>query len=158
MPRRQDDYDRPARAIYEAYIASPEWTRRRHRALARAGYRCQYESEHPIGKPTRCVSTRHLEVHHLTYQRLGHELDADLEVLCWAHHMSEHLSWRRCPKCCRPLLGSYEEAYAWLKDYLVGERIPGNLDWVPWKRLPRKFALEAALPEFCVECAPFLEV
>lgn len=51
----------------------------RNRALMLAGYRCE-----------RCDSKRDLQVHHRTYERLGHEWDEDLEVLCDACHGEHH--------------------------------------------------------------------
>ena len=60
---------------YIRYINSPQWKRRRLRALKLAGYRCQV-----------CHSPNNLEVHHSTYIRLGHEADSDLIVLCRGCH------------------------------------------------------------------------
>jgi len=61
--------------FYLAYIRSAAWRARRERALRLAGYRCQV-----------CGEGGRLEVHHRTYERLGHEADADLTVLCrWCH-------------------------------------------------------------------------
>ena|SRR5215831_19246003 len=34
----------------------------------------------------RCLNTQHLEVHHLTYARVGHERLDDLQCLCRFHH------------------------------------------------------------------------
>lgn len=65
---------------YQVYLNSSEWRRTRSRALKRAGYQC-----------FKCPSRRSLEVHHLTYERLGMERDADLEVLCVTCHRGEHL-------------------------------------------------------------------
>ncbi len=62
------------RQEYEMYIASDEWKRRRRRAIELAGYCCE-----------RCGATawdKKLEVHHLTYERMGHEKDSDLMALC----------------------------------------------------------------------------
>lgn len=65
--------------FYQAYLNSPDWRRVRARALLRAGYRC-----------SRCDACRDLQVHHLTYERLGSELDADLRVLCACCHGNHH--------------------------------------------------------------------
>lgn len=62
------------RRRYESYMASPNWRKRRQTALKLAGYRCQ-------GCGVTSADER-LEVHHLTYERFGHENDADLVVLC----------------------------------------------------------------------------
>lgn len=67
-----------SRDFYLAYFNSPDWRRKRNAALQRAGYRCN-----------RCGSKRDLQAHHLTYDRLGAELDSDLEVLCLICHEGE---------------------------------------------------------------------
>ena len=64
---------------YQQVMHSDAWRRRRQRALKRAGYRCQ-----------KCGDRRRLEVHHLTYARLGRERAADLIVLCHTCHAAEH--------------------------------------------------------------------
>lgn len=66
-------------SFYQEYIHSDAWQRRRKRAIKRAGGKCQ-----------RCGSEQRLEVHHLTYARLGKEPPADLMVLCHACHQAEH--------------------------------------------------------------------
>jgi 5-methylcytosine-specific restriction endonuclease McrA len=64
---------------YAEYLQSSWWRARRNDALRAASYRCQ-----------RCESKRDLEVHHLTYERLGAELPGDLDVLCRGCHLGEH--------------------------------------------------------------------
>jgi 5-methylcytosine-specific restriction endonuclease McrA len=64
---------------YQQVMHSEGWRKRRQRALKRAGYRCQ-----------KCGSRRQLQVHHLTYARLGRERAADLMVLCRTCHAAEH--------------------------------------------------------------------
>jgi 5-methylcytosine-specific restriction endonuclease McrA len=64
---------------YGAYLNGPKWKERRTEALQRAGYRCQ-----------RCKADEALEVHHLTYDRLGFERPQDLMVLCNPCHADEH--------------------------------------------------------------------
>src|SRR5580765_3800863 len=60
---------------YRLYMRSFAWKMRRINKLKAAGHRCENCSE-PYG----------LQVHHLTYARLGCELDSDLVVLCrWCH-------------------------------------------------------------------------
>ena len=65
---------------YEKYLTSPSWRVTRNRALKQAGWKCN-----------RCPQRRGLQVHHLTYERLGRELDTDLEVLCEDCHRGHHL-------------------------------------------------------------------
>src|SRR5215203_4685195 len=67
-------------AFYRLYIHSQSWRSTRNRARQRANYQCQ-----------RCGRKRDLEVHHLTYDRLGHEWDEDLTVLCTLCHRLHHL-------------------------------------------------------------------
>ena len=75
MPRRTNRHSN----LYRRYMRSPTWWLRRDKKLAAAGYKCE-NCEEPYG----------LEVHHLTYKRLGHELDSDLQVLCRWCHLNEH--------------------------------------------------------------------
>jgi hypothetical protein len=93
-------------------------------------------------------------VHHLTYARLGHEADEDLEVLCWLHHMAEHALWVECERCLMPVIGEAEDAEAWVRNFLVGDGIDLDAGPVDWARLPSKFAIEAPLPARCRACDP----
>jgi hypothetical protein len=68
-----------ARPEYLEYLKSASWRVTRNRALMLADYRCE-----------RCNSKRDLQVHHRTYERLGHEWDQDLEVLCGGCHGDHH--------------------------------------------------------------------
>lgn len=68
------------RTVYSEYVQSGLWRIHRNRALWLAFYQC-----------SRCGGARDLEVHHKTYERLGHEWDQDLEVLCGSCHHDEHL-------------------------------------------------------------------
>jgi len=65
---------------YEPYITSPEWKARARQIRKRDGYACQD-----------CGATdKPLDVHHLTYERLGNELDEDLITLCRECHDARH--------------------------------------------------------------------
>ncbi len=68
---------------YDKYIHSPEWRARAEAIKARDGYRCRI-----------CHSSRDLQVHHSTYERLGHEDDLDLITLCDSCHSLFHESRR----------------------------------------------------------------
>ena len=68
-----DGYSLP----YSLYISSPGWARRRERALAEALNRCQVCYAGDDGG-----EAQRLDVHHRTYERLGHELPTDVIVLC----------------------------------------------------------------------------
>lgn len=71
---------RSRRQVYrEEYLSSDHWLATAKDARARAGQQCQ-----DCGKKTR------LDVHHLTYARLGEELDADLMALCRTCHRARH--------------------------------------------------------------------
>lgn len=64
---------------YLEFLKTPECRATFKRALERAGYRCE-----------ECGSGSDLEVHHLTYERLGCELPEDLRVLCRRCHETAH--------------------------------------------------------------------
>jgi hypothetical protein len=74
-------------ASYREYINSPQWRRRRKRALALAGHRCEHR-----GLFGRCRNRHRLQVHHLHYRNFTAELDEDLKVLCTVHHSRVHAS------------------------------------------------------------------
>jgi hypothetical protein len=63
----------------EVYLRSEHWRTVRIGALERAEHRCQV-----------CNTTKQLDVHHRTYERLGMERDADLTVLCRRCHDTFH--------------------------------------------------------------------
>jgi len=61
------------------YYQSEQWATKRLFALHRADHRCE-----------RCYSkSRHLHVHHVTYDRIYNERPEDLEVLCPKCHEDE---------------------------------------------------------------------
>jgi 5-methylcytosine-specific restriction endonuclease McrA len=65
---------------YHEYLRSPTWRAIRNGALKNAFFRCE-----------RCGRADALEVHHVTYARLGgDELLEDLEVLCETCHYGHH--------------------------------------------------------------------
>jgi 5-methylcytosine-specific restriction endonuclease McrA len=64
---------------YADYLRSPRWQARREWAIAAAGGRCML-----------CYAVAALDVHHRTYERLGHELPTDLVALCSACHEAYH--------------------------------------------------------------------
>lgn len=67
------------KARHRRYIASKAWKQRRASVVMRSNLACE-----------RCGATfgtaAALDVHHKTYERLGHERDTDLEVLCSSCH------------------------------------------------------------------------
>jgi 5-methylcytosine-specific restriction endonuclease McrA len=68
---------------YSAYLKTPHWTNKKRLARAMANYRCARCNE-------RRSETVKLEVHHLTYERVGCEELSDLEVLCAPCHRKAH--------------------------------------------------------------------
>lgn len=64
---------------YNKYIRSEEWRKKAAEKRAEVGHCCEL-----------CSSSKSLQVHHLTYERLGAELMGDLQVLCGDCHMRAH--------------------------------------------------------------------
>jgi len=73
-----------ARDDYPAYLRTPHWQRTRRTAVLESLWTCQ-----------ECDARGwnvELQVHHLTYKRLGRERPRDLRVLCENCHREEHES------------------------------------------------------------------
>lgn len=66
------------KAEYESYLLTARW-RELSRAMRQAYKKCQ-----------RCEFPYELNVHHTTYERVGHEEPGDLIVLCRSCHAREH--------------------------------------------------------------------
>jgi hypothetical protein len=64
---------------YAEYLKSKEWRDIRNRLLKERGFNCE-----------RCNSKKNLQIHHLTYERLGFEEDNDLVILCEKCHKEVH--------------------------------------------------------------------
>lgn len=64
---------------YAHYLLSDHWRSTREWALERAHHCCQI-----------CKSDDRVEVHHNTYDRIGHELPGDLVALCHECHGRHH--------------------------------------------------------------------
>ena len=67
------------RVNYRDYLHSAAWAKKRSRVHMRSGYRCEW-----------CGGRGRLQVHHLTYERLGHERLSDLVDLCPRCHRGAH--------------------------------------------------------------------
>jgi hypothetical protein len=65
--------------LYVAYMSSPQWAARSERTIMLAGGLCQH-----------CGKARAREAHHLTYDRLTREKDADLLAVCVPCHRQLH--------------------------------------------------------------------
>jgi hypothetical protein len=63
----------------QEYLKSPEWNRISGLTKLRALYKCEH-----------CKSTRDLQTHHITYERLGREDINDLACLCSSCHSKIH--------------------------------------------------------------------
>jgi HNH endonuclease len=66
-------------STYEVYLATNYWRNLRERAFSELGRSCRV-----------CTETGSLHVHHKTYERLGRERVADLEILCERCHQEKH--------------------------------------------------------------------
>ena len=74
------EYDKDwGKVDYYEYMNSPEWKAKREERLKHDKYQCQL-----------CHTAKNLVVHHVTYDRLGHEDLSDLVTLCKKCHESVH--------------------------------------------------------------------
>ena len=64
---------------YETYINSPLWTRVKNTYYQKHGRRC-----------AACLSSKHVQLHHMSYKNLGNEADEALVALCDDHHKEYH--------------------------------------------------------------------
>lgn len=65
---------------YSEYLKSSHWTLFKFNIFAKRGMRCE-----------RCASTKDINLHHKTYERIGREKPEDVEVLCRMCHSDHHL-------------------------------------------------------------------
>jgi hypothetical protein len=87
---------------YRRYLRSGHWRRLRARIRSQRSDRCEVcglvrGADLATGRllrgETRPRTRVVLEVHHLTYERLGQERDEDLQLLCQSCHAGAHWSW-----------------------------------------------------------------
>lgn len=71
-------------SLYKAYIASPKWKLKTEAYYKKNGRYCKA-----------CKVTKPLHVHHMTYERLGHERLGDLVSLCYTCHAEVHRLHRK---------------------------------------------------------------
>lgn len=64
---------------YADYLRSDMWRWKRNKLFAMRGRKCE-----------KCGETKLLHIHHLTYERLGHERFTDLMILCSNCHKKVH--------------------------------------------------------------------
>lgn len=67
------------RKRYQKYMTSRTWRKKRDELFEERGKKCE-----------KCGSEENITVHHLTYERFGHEWLCDLMVLCEDCHKKEH--------------------------------------------------------------------
>lgn len=72
---------------YQEYLKSEQWAEIREQVLRRDSYRCQW-----TGKASRPGDP--LQVHHLTYERVGREEMQDLVTVCRSAHRAHHAEKR----------------------------------------------------------------
>ncbi len=76
---RSASITQPASDTYIAYLASAQWRNFRQTIIDKRGNACK-----------QCGRTGRIQLHHLTYARLGHELDSDVKLLCSDCHRAAH--------------------------------------------------------------------
>ena len=79
------------RAGYSAYMSSAAWYARRRWWLS--------EYQRRNGRPATCVvcGRPDVDLHHVDYERLGHETFEDLLPTCRPHHDRIHAAWDASP-------------------------------------------------------------
>jgi 5-methylcytosine-specific restriction endonuclease McrA len=75
IPRQGQFETKRHTKFYSDYIQSEAWQRKKAVIIEKRGYKCE-----------RCGSVDRLTLHHMTYDRLGCELDVDLRLLCVRCH------------------------------------------------------------------------
>ena len=93
---------------YNEYLNSSTWRNKSNAAKSRAGYRCQLCNASP--------GVNKLHSHHRTYERLGHEDEMDLTVLCEDCHKYFH-TWRKIVNDESPMLPLF--AFAAVKEVIL---------------------------------------
>lgn len=99
---------------YREYLVSDHWFAFRDYVFSKKGYRCEL-----------CRATECIELHHLTYARLGHERIEDVRPLCRLHHRQQHFgvapvyhpSWPT--RIYRAFLWLYRKGMSWTRRALL---------------------------------------
>ena len=112
-------------AAYRARLMCPDWRGIVcPRIIRRAGGRCE-----------RCKRFGHLEIHHLTYERLGHELDSDLEALCDICHppadkeRERQTAIRHRERAAAGEIARHEAGFSTWCERRFGDAAPDDLDF-----------------------------
>jgi 5-methylcytosine-specific restriction endonuclease McrA len=79
---------------YRSYLRPKHWRETRQRAIKASNYTCQRckKRDRYHDAPRSKRKGARLQVHHLTYARVGNERDSDLRVLCIDCHRRAHMS------------------------------------------------------------------
>lgn len=78
-PNKVSTLSTPQDGIYKAYIKSPAWFAFRKAIVELRGYKCQL-----------CQSIKDIDLHHMTYKRLGKEDLRDVLLVCRTCHTFIH--------------------------------------------------------------------
>ena len=111
--------------VYLARIASPGWRRLKERLIEVRGHVCEEcGSEH-----------RALDVHHLSYDRLGHERMSDLQLLCRDCHEEADLL-----RAARTAFERGLATYARKKYVANGLSVPADIrnEFTRWREKKRR--------------------
>lgn len=93
-----EQFEQQRKDEYAEYLRSDHWQRMRKVALWRWNYKCVV-----------CGTKDNLDVHHKTYDRLGHEALEDLVVLCRSCHEATHEYLRYQKEQARLLRDMYDD-------------------------------------------------
>lgn len=131
---------------YTDYLQTPEWRRRRDRALARASWACEWPA---------CKRKTDLQVHHKVYEHIGDELDEELAVLCGDHH--HHFHRRYEPRGHGDVLMAMTRHMIWrsgkthFADFIEGLKAACALHELPYNAQALQSALANAAKELQFE-------
>lgn len=106
-----EDSSRTFRGDYDTYINSKVWQARKKRYFKTHPRRCRFCRR---GVP----SNDQIHLHHLSYERMGDELDSDLMPLCPEHHDVVHQHHRR--------VGGDLRAATWASVYIAESTVAVN--------------------------------
>jgi hypothetical protein len=113
--------DESSKPEYSEYLNSPEWKQRRAECLRMSKYTC---ARCGLVKPA-----SQLHVHHLTYERLGNELPADLQVVCLACHWDADKERKAAGPTARDEGYDHSKLRAGFNGWMINGL---NEDWYNW--------------------------
>jgi hypothetical protein len=114
---------------YERYLESEHWRTFRDSVLV-AHPRCERCNLGPSW--SQYFYGQSLNVHHLTYENLGHESPSDVEVLCIACHAKEH---------GKPAPELFSRPMTWLQTFAAAFAFP-EVNWRERRRELTKQGME----------------